>query len=214
MPHMAIYDMGGGKAADIEVPDDVLGLPFNADLVQQAVLAADAGRKRRGGKAKTRGEVAVSGIKWYRQKGLGRARHGDHGAPVFVGGGQAHGPKGLPRSYKMPRRMRRKAVYTALSQRARQGALTIVDQLEFDAISTKRFVQVLADLEITGRILMLLSVTEAADEVLNKSARNIPALVARQVPHFNTRDVLWAEEILITRAALEQLTQGGIDSAQ
>lgn len=213
MPHMAIYDMTGEKAGEIEVPDDLLGLPFNPDLVHQAVVAADYGRKRRCGKAKRRGEVSLTGAKWYRQKGLGRARHGDRGAPIFVGGGAAHGPTGVAAGHRMPRKMRRKATFTALSERAREGAVTIVDNVRLEAISTRRFVQVLEDLELEGRILMLVGEQEAADRALQLSARNVPGLVMRPMPHFNARDVLWAETIVITRAGLEQLIGGGADDA-
>ena len=213
MPHMAIYDMAGEKAGEIEVPEELLGLPFNAHLVHQAVVAVDHRRKRRCGKAKRRSEVSRTGAKWYRQKGLGRARHGDRAAPIFVGGGAAHGPKGIAGSHRLPRKMRRKATFSALSERAREGAVTIVDKVQLEAISTKRFVQVLEDLELEGRILMLIGEQEAADEALHLSARNVPGVIVRPMPHFNTRDVLWAEEIVITRAGLEQLMGGGADDA-
>ena len=214
MPNMAIYNMSGELAENVEVPDDVMGLPFNAELVHQAVVAVDHSRKRRCGKAKTRSAGSLTGAKWFRQKGLGRARHGDRNAPIFVGGGQAHGPKGIPGRHVLPRKMRRKATFTALSQQVRDGAVTLVEGIELDGISTKRFVQILADLELEGRTLMLMSPEEAEDEVLYKSARNVPDLVVRPVPHFNVRDVLWAEEIVITRAALEFLMGGGADDAE
>ncbi|MCE5216165.1 50S ribosomal protein L4 [bacterium] len=211
MPQMAVYDQAGEKTTQIEVPDEILGLPFNADLVQQAVTAVDYARKRRCGKAKDRGEVSITGAKWYRQKGTGRARHGDQAPPHFVGGGVAHGPKGIQPTHKMPKQMRRKATYCALSARAREGAFTIIDKLQFETISTKKFAQVLADLEVDGRILLLLSPEEARDEVIFKSVRNIQALVAREVPHFNVRDVLWADEIMMTQAALT-LIMGGAEA--
>lgn len=213
MPHMAVYDMAGEKTQEVELPDDLFGLPYNADLVHQAVVAVDAQRKRRCGKTKTRGEVRLTGAKWYRQKGTGRARHGDQSPPHFVGGGVAHGPKGIQGSHKMPRRMRRKALFTALSARVREGAVTLVDRLELESISTRRFVEVLDNLELYGSVLMLLGSQEAGDEVLYKSSRNVPGLTAREVPHINTRDVLKADNILMTRAALEQMMGGAADSA-
>jgi large subunit ribosomal protein L4 len=214
MPSMAVYDQTGAKTAEMDVADDILGVAYNPDLVHQAVLYVDAHRKRKCGKAKTRGEVDATGTKWYRQKGLGRARHGARSAPTFVGGGKAHGPTGEQRSYKMPRKMRRKALCCALSERARRGRLTVVDALALEAISTKAFVQVLADLKLDGRILMLLGPDEARDEILHKSSRNVPSLLAREAPHLNTRDVLWAEEILITRAGLAQLMGGDVEDAE
>lgn len=213
MPHMALYDMAGEKTGEIEVPEELFGLPMNQALVHQAVVAVDHQRKRRCGKAKTRSEVSLSGVKWYRQKGLGRARHGARSAPVFVGGGKAHGPVGVPGTHKMPKRMRRKALFTALSERLRKGGVTLVDGVRLETISTKRFAKFLDDLRLGGRILMLLSSEEAGDDVLYKSARNVPNLIAREIPHFNTREVLWAEEVLLTKGALEQLMEAGTADA-
>lgn len=215
MPRFALYDMNGEKTGDVAVSDALLGLPFNADLVHQAVLAVDAQRKRRCGKAKRRGDVDMTTAKMYRQKGLGRARHGARNSPTFVGGGSAHGPTGEQRSFKMPKRMRRKAVLTALSQRGRDGRLTLVDRLAMDEISTKVFAEKLAGLRIqSGRLLVLVGTEEAQDRALYLSSRNIPQLVMREVPTFNTRDVLWAERIILTQAALDQMMGGGPEDAE
>jgi len=214
MPHIAIYDMQGEKTSDVEVPDTLLGLPYNADLVRQAVVAVDYARKRRCGKAKTRSEVVAVGAKWYRQKGLGRARHGARSAPVFVGGGKAHGPVGVQSGHKIPKRMRRKAAAVALSQRVRERAFTLVDSVELEEISTRALVDVLASLGLEGRILMLVSPDEAKDEVLYKSSRNIADLIVRPVPHFSARDIVRADEILMTQDGLTQLMEGGADNAE
>lgn len=214
MPHMALYDMAGDKTGDVQVPEELFGLPMNQALVHQAVVAVDHQRKRRCGKAKGRSDVALSGVKWYRQKGLGRARHGARSAPTFVGGGKAHGPVGVAGTHKMPKRMRRKALFIALSERLRCGGVTLVDEVKMESISTKRFAQFLQDIRVEGKILMLLSTAEAADEVLYLSARNVPNLVAREIPHFNTREVLWAERVLLTKGALEQLMEVGTSDAK
>jgi len=214
MPNMAVYDMAGAKTADLQVPDELLGLPFNPDLVRQAVVAVDHARKRRCGKSIRRDEVDMTGAKWYRQKGLGRARHGARSAPTFVGGGKAHGPTGEQGTHKMPKRMRRKAAAVALSEKVRDGNVTVLDKLELSEISTRKFVAILQALKLSGKILMLLSTAEARDEVVYKSGRNVADLTAREVPHFNTRDIVLADEIVITRAALEQLMKGGADSAE
>jgi large subunit ribosomal protein L4 len=214
MPQLAVYDMAGEKTADIDVPDEILGIPFNADLVHQALVAVEHQRKRRCGKTKTRGDVDMTTAKWYRQKGTGRARHGDQSPPHFVGGGVAHGPKGITGSHRIPRKMRQKAKLCALSSRAYHGAVTVVEKFELEKISTRRFAQALDDLDLKGKILLLLDAEEARDEVLYKSARNIPNLVARPVPHFSVRDVLWADEIVFTRAALAQLVGGDAGDAE
>lgn len=214
MPNIAVYDMTGAKTSDLAVPEELLGLPYNEDLVRQAVTAVEHAMKRRCGKAKTRAEVSGTTAKWFRQKGLGRARHGARTAPTFVGGGKPHGPTGEQGTYKMPKRMRRKAAAVALSDRARDGRLTVLDQIKLSEISTKGFIAVLEALEVEGRVLMLLSTSEAEDEILYKSSRNVAGFTARPVPHFNTRDIVLADDIVITKAALEQLMKGGADDAE
>lgn len=214
MPNMAVYDMAGEKTADLQVPDELLGLPFNQSLVRQAIVAVDHARKRRCGNSQRRDEISMTSMKWYRQKGLGRARHGARSAPGFVGGGKAHGPTGEQSGHKMPKRMRRKAAAVALSEKTRDGNVKLVDRIALETVSTREFVKVLAALKVSGKVLMLLSSEEARDNVLYLSCRNVAGLTAREVPHFNTRDILLADEILITRAALEQLLKGGAEDAQ
>ncbi len=205
MPQLAVRNMEGEKVGQVEVSDEVLGLPLNMDLIHQALCVVES--KRHVGRHKTlrRGEIDLTKAKWYRQKGLGRARHGSRSAAQFVGGYKAHGPTGEKRVLRMPKRMRRKAVLTALSQQVRDGVVTIVDKFELPEISTRQMVKTLEKLGCQGRTLMLLSPEEFRDEVLYLSCRNIPKLIRREVPHFSIRDVLWAEHILITQAALEAL---------
>jgi large subunit ribosomal protein L4 len=208
MPQLAICNIDGEKVGQVELSEEIFGVPLNEDLVHQAVVVADSGRKRHAGNAKRRAEVVTTGAKMWRQKGTGRARHGDKGAPIFVGGGKAHAPKFRDGGKKMPRKMRRKALFCALSDAARRGQMTVIEDIELEKPRTKTIVGLLEALRMEDAVVMLmLSEQQMADEALVKSCRNIEKLHLRQSPHLNTRDVLWAGEIVFTQEALAALNQ-------
>jgi len=214
MPDMALYDRQGKKIGQVEVSDELFGSPCNPDLLHQAVVTIEDHRRQVSARTLTRGEVALTKVKWYRQKGTGRARHGARSAPLFVGGGVAHGPRGARRRLRMNRRMKRQALAGALTQKAHEGAIMVVDELVPEQISTRAFAAMLAGLEANGRVLMVLGPAEARDEKLYKSGRNIPRLIMREAPHINARDVIWAERIVISRQGLQALTERGIEHAE
>lgn len=208
MPEVALYDQTGEKVGQVVLADEVFGTKVNHQLIHQAVVTVEQQMRQYPARTLRRSEVDLTKAKWYRQKGTGRARHGAQSAPIFVGGGVAHGPKGPGRKPKLTRRMRRRALAAALTQKMHDGAITIVDKLEVEEISTRQFVRLLEGLEATGRVLMVLGSEEARDERIYKSGRNIPQLVMRESPHINTRDVVWAERIIFTQAGLAALTEG------
>lgn len=208
MPQLAKCNSNGDKVGKVEVSEEIFGAPLHRELLHQAVVAAESHRKRHAGNAKRRGEIAVTGAKMWRQKGLGRARHGDRGAPIFVGGGKAHAPKARPGNKKMPRKMRRLALFSALSEATRRGQVKVVDLPVLEQPRTKSIVQTLDALKIPQeRVLLMLSADEIANQNLVRSCRNVPALHLRQSPHLNARDVLWARQILFTEPALAALSQ-------
>lgn len=208
MPEVALYDQAGEKVGQVALADELFGAKVNHDLIHQAVVGIEQQLRQFPARTLRRGQVDLSKAKWYRQKGTGRARHGAQSAPIFVGGGVAHGPTGPRRKPKLTRRMRRQALAGALSQKMHDGAITIVDRLAIEEISTRQFVRLLQDLEAEGRVLMVLGAEEARDERIYKSGRNIPQLIMRESPHINVRDVVWAQRIIITQAGLEGLSEG------
>ncbi len=209
MPTMAVNDMAGRKVDEIQLSDEWFGAPLHHDLIHQALTAVDRKRKQYAGRTKTRSEINLTTAKWYRQKGTGRARHGARSAPIFVGGSKAHGPRGEGRRVKLPKKMRRKALQSALSAQVADGCVVVIDEIQVDEIRTKTIVAMLKDLECDGKILVLLSEDEYLDQYIYLSVRNIPHLVTREMPHFSVRDVLWADHIIITRQALSQMGAGG-----
>ena len=138
--------------------------------------------------------------KWYRQKGTGRARHGSRNANLFVGGGVAHGPK--PRKYvkKMPRKMRRAALRSALSVKAMEDRIVLLDALEMEVPKTKEMLAVLRNLGLDNRVLILLP---ERNEAVEKSARNLPRVKTLRASYINVRDLLEYDHVLMPLGALQ-----------
>src|SRR5512147_2130721 len=135
-----VKNIAGETVGEVELRDDIFGIEPNVAVMHQALVRQLANRRLGTHKAKTRGEVAGTTAKWFRQKGTGRARHGDRKAPIFVGGGQAHKP--VPRDYtqKMPRKMRRLALRSALSAKTAAAELIVLDKLVLEAPKTAEVV--------------------------------------------------------------------------
>ena len=127
-----VKNFDGKVVEEIELRDDVFGVEPNVSVMHQALVRQRANARLGTHKSKSRGEVRGTTAKWYRQKGTGRARHGDRKAPIFVGGGKAHGVQPRDYSKKMPRKMRRTALRSALSAKASSEAIIVVDELTFD----------------------------------------------------------------------------------
>jgi len=208
MPEVALYDKQGEKVGQVDVADEIFGADVNEGLIHQAVVAVERAMSQDSARTLRRSEVRMTKAKWYRQKGTGRARHGAQSAPIFVGGGVAHGPSAPRRKPKLTRKMRRNALYAALSAKMQENAVMIVDEVTADEFSTRRFVEMLEGLGAEGRTLMLLGADEARDEKVYRSGRNIPNLIMRESPHINARDAIWAQTIIISQAGLAALSEG------
>jgi len=196
-----VKNMQGEKVDDIELRPDIFEAPVNIPLMHQAFERQMANMRAGTHKTRTRSENNRSKSKWYRQKGTGRARHGSRNAPIFVGGGVAHGP--LPRSYrkKMPRKMRRGALRSALSVKAADQQLVFVDQLAMDAPKTKRMVETLRSLEADeGKTLVLLA---DRNEVIERSTRNIESVMTLRTQYLNIRDLLTADKVVVPLDSLK-----------
>ncbi|MBN1180440.1 MAG: 50S ribosomal protein L4 [Anaerolineae bacterium] len=195
-----VLDMTGAQIDEIELQDSIFGAPINGPLMHQALVRQLANARAGTHKAKTRSENNRSKAKWYRQKGTGRARHGSRNAPIFVGGGVAHGP--LPRSYekRMPRKMRRAALCSALSAKAAEAHIVVLDRLELEAPKTKQMVSILKNLGAGESVLILLP---EKNETVTLSARNLPKVKTLMASYLNVRDLLQYDKLVISLAALE-----------
>jgi large subunit ribosomal protein L4 len=186
-----------GKTIDeLEISDTVFGIKPNKPVMHQALVRQQANNRLGTHKTKTRSEVRGTTAKWYRQKGTGRARHGDRKANIFVGGGQVHKPR--PRDYtqKMPRKMRRLALRSALSAKAASEEIVILDDLSLDAPQTVQILDLLDNLKIHGSAVILLP---EKNEAVEKSIRNLQSVKILRANYLNIRDLLGHDYVILLK---------------
>ena len=191
-----VKNFDGATVEEFELRDDIFGIEPNTVIMHQALVRQQANARLGTHSTKTRSEVRGTGAKWYRQKGTGRARHGDRKANIFVGGGQSHKPK--PRDYakKMPRKMRRLALRSALSAKAAAEQVVVLDQLVFDEPKTVEMLQLLDNLDIGGSAVVLLP---ERNENVEKSARNLEDVKTLRANYLNIRDLLGHNYVIMTK---------------
>ena len=194
-----VRNIAGEKVGEVELRDDIFGIEPNGPVMHQALLRQLANRRLGTHDTKTRGEVNRTKAKWFRQKGTGRARHGSRNAPIFVGGGIAHGP--TPRSYTqhMPRKMRRLALRSALSAKAAQARIIVLDALEFEAPKTRLMDDTLNNLNVDSSAVILLP---GRNDNVELSASNLPDVKTLHAHYLNVRDLLKYDYVIMPTGAL------------
>lgn len=200
---LPVYNLAGEIVEQVDLSDAVFGLPMNEPLLHQAVVRQLANQRQGTSATKTRGMVIGSGRKLFRQKGTGRARHGSIKSPIFRGGGITFGPQ--PREYRqrMPKRMRQQALRTALSAKVAGEALVLLQALEFDQPKTKQMVAVLNHFDVRSALVVL----PQPDEMVQKSARNIPDVKTLPAHSLNVLDVMRHRHIIMPVAAARLVEQ-------
>ncbi|MGC8718505.1 MAG: 50S ribosomal protein L4 [Thermodesulforhabdaceae bacterium] len=203
MPTVDVYNMQKEVVGQLELRDDVFNVPVKIPVLHQVVLYHLAKRRAGTAKTKTRAEVSGGGRKPWRQKGTGRARAGSIRSPLWRGGGVVHGPR--PRSYafKLPKKVRRLALKMALSQKLRDAELTVLDRLQMDRISTKDFATMMKRFE-WGKTLFVMPYR---DEVVEKSARNIPLVKVMRWEGLNVYDVLNYHHLVLTQETVQKIEE-------
>lgn len=199
MPSVKLRSRTGADAGKVDLPDAVFGIEPNVPVMHQVVVAQLAAKRAGTQSTKTRSEVRGGGAKPWKQKGTGRARAGTIRAPQWRGGGVALGPK--PRKYdqKTPKKMKRLALASALSDRAAEDKVVVVSAWDFDTPSTKDARAALSALGVTGRSLV---VVDPTDSVAAKSFRNLPEVHVITPGELNTYDVLVSDYVVFTEATL------------
>lgn len=195
-----IYNTAGKTVGEIELRKDIFGVPINAPVMHQALVRQQANARFGIHKTKTRAEVSGGGRKPWRQKGTGRARHGSIREPQWRGGGIVFGPR--PRSYrqKMPRKMRRLAYKSALSVKAKERQIIVLDDLQMLAPKTREMASILEALAVDSSVLILLPERNSNVE---KSANNLPGVKILRANYLNIRDLLGYDYLLMPMGALE-----------
>jgi large subunit ribosomal protein L4 len=198
-----VLDIQGERVGEIELKEEIFGVEVKPYLIHDVIKMQLANRRRGTASTKGRSEVAGSGKKAYRQKGTGRARHGNMKSPTYPGGGVAFGPKPRDYSYRLPRKVRRGALRSALTLKYTGSSMTVLDRLELPAISTKQFSGVIKNLQATKPLFII----ERQDDVIEKSARNIPYVKVLRVEGLNVYDVMRHGQLIMTVDALRKVEE-------
>jgi large subunit ribosomal protein L4 len=204
MPTVKVRNLKNNEVGEVELSDAVFNAPFNEPLIHAAVRNFMANARQGTSATKTRGDVSGSGRKLWKQKGTGRARIASLRSPLWKGGGNAHGPQSRDWSYNMPKKMRRGALRSALSERVREGNVIVVEGWSLDKPKTKDFVASLATLALEGKTLI---VDTFDNENLMLSARNFQRAKVVNSLGLNIYDLLYHEKLVLSQAAVEELEQ-------
>ncbi|MCI1859272.1 MAG: 50S ribosomal protein L4 [Sporolactobacillus sp.] len=204
MPKLTVYDQKGSEVGDVELSDAVFGITPNEHVVYQAVIMQQASRRQGTHAVKNRSAVRGGGRKPWRQKGTGRARQGSIRSPQWVGGGTVFGPTPRSYAYKLPKKVRRLAIRSVLSDKVGEKSMIVLDNLTFEAPKTKAFIEVLKNLSVKEKTLVVIGETD--DNVI-LSARNLPGVTVLSAERVNVLDVMAHDKLIVTQKAAEKLEE-------
>ena len=203
MPTVKVRNLKNEEIGEAELSEAVFGAELNESLIHSAVKAFLANARQGTVGTKTRGDVSGSGKKLWKQKGTGRARIASIRSPLWKGGGNVHGPQSRDWSQNLPKKMRRGALRSALSERLREGNLVVIDEFVLGAAKTKEFVSALGALGLEGKTLV---VDTADNENLLLASRNVKRAKVVGASGVNIYDVLYHEKLILSRSAAESLS--------
>ena len=203
MANVAVYNMEGKEVGTIELSDAVFGAKINEHLVHMAVLQQLANKRQGTQKAKTRAEVRGGGRNPWRQKGTGHARQGETRAPQWTHGGVVFAPTPRDYSFKLNKKEKRAALKAALTSRVTENKFVVLDELKFDEIKTKKFVEVMNNLKLRRALVVL----NDMDINVIKSASNVPWVKTAQTNELNVYDVLKYETVIVTQDAVKTIEE-------
>ena len=204
MANVSVYNMEGKEVGTVELNDAVFGVEANEHLVHMAVLQQLANNRQGTQKAKTRGEVSGGGRKPWRQKGTGHARQGSTRSPQWKGGGVVCAPVPRDYSFKTNKKEKRAALKSVLSDKVAMSKLIVLDELKFDEIKTKKFKAVLDNLKVEDKALVVLG---EKDDVVIKSANNLPFVQTALPGTINVYDILKAGTLILTKDAVAKIEE-------
>lgn len=204
MPKVALYDITGSQVGDIELSDDIFGVEVNTHVMYEAVKNYLANQRQGTQSAKLRGEVRGGGKKPWRQKGTGRARQGSIRAPQWKGGGVVFAPKPRDYSYKIPKKVKRLALKSALTSKVQDQEMIVVDRIVLEQPKTKEMIKVLTNLKASKKTLIVLP---ERDEAVLRAAANIEGVKTAYVNTINVYDILNCDSFIITKDAVNKVEE-------
>ena len=203
MATVSVYNIEGKEVDKLELNDSVFGVEINEHLVHKAVVAQLANKRQGTQSAKTRAEVRGGGRKPWRQKGTGHARQGSTRAPQWTGGGVVFAPKPRDYSVKLNKKEKANALKSALTSRVNEEKFIVLDEFKLDEIKTKKFVEVLNNLEVAKALV----VTKENDRNLVLSAKNVPSVKTALTNTINVYDILKYDTVVITKDAVAAIEE-------
>ncbi|MDK6805568.1 50S ribosomal protein L4 [Aerococcus sp. UMB7834] len=204
MANVTVFKQDGSQAGEITLNDNVFAIEPNENAIYDVVIMQQASLRQGSHDVKSRGEVSGGGRKPWRQKGTGRARQGSIRSPQWVGGGRAFGPTPRSYQYKLPRKVRRLALKSVLSQKVAEGNLIVVDALNLEQAKTKEFKAVLNNLNVDSKVL---AVIDADNQEAARAARNLAKVTVVDEKNVNVYDLVNNEKVIITQSALSDLEE-------
>ena len=204
MPKVTIYNISGDQVGEIELSDDIFGIEINENAMYEVVKNQLANKRQGTQSTKTRAEVRGGGRKPWRQKGTGRARVGSSRSPLWIGGGVSFAPKPRDYSYRLPKKIRKLAMKSALTSKVNNDEIIVLDGLNISAPRTKEMVNILNNLNADKKALIVMD--EKNDAVI-KSARNIPGVKTTSVNTLNVYDILKYDKFIITKDAVQKVEE-------
>ncbi len=203
MAVVSVYNMQGAQVGEMELSDSIFGVAINEHLVKMAVTNQLANNRQGTQKAKTRAEVSGGGRKPWKQKGTGHARQGSIRAPQWKGGGVVFAPVPRDYSFKMNKKEKRAALFSALTSRVQESKFIVLDELVLDEIKTKKFVEVMNNLNVSKALVVL----DQNDKNVILSAANVPTVKTAQTNTINVYDILKYDTVVATKAAVAAIEE-------
>lgn len=201
MPKVALFKQDGSNVGEVELNEAVFGIEPNEHVLHEAVLMQRASMRQGTHAVKNRSEVRGGGRKPWRQKGTGRARQGSIRSPQWVGGGVVFGPTPRSYSYKLPKKVRRLALKSALSSKVKEEGIFVLESIGFDAPKTKEIINLLGALKVEEKVLI---VTADKDVTVARSANNLKSVKVLTVEELNVLDLLAYDKLIISKDAVEK----------
>jgi large subunit ribosomal protein L4 len=204
MPKLTVLNQTGSQVGDIELADAVFGIEPNESVIYDAILMQRASLRQGTHDTKGRSEVRGGGRKPWRQKGTGRARQGTIRAPQWKGGGIVFGPTPRSYSYKLPKKVRRLALKSALSEKVLNNSLIVVDELTIETPKTKEMVAILSNLSVDSKVLV---VNSDNNDTVALSANNIPNVTVVNAEGVNVLDLAYHDKVIMTKSAVSKVEE-------
>lgn len=204
MPKVSVFNQEGKSNGEITLNEEIFGIEPNQNVLYDAIIMQQASKRQGTHAVKNRSAVRGGGRKPWRQKGTGRARHGSNTSPIWRGGGVVFGPTPRSYNYKLPKKVRRLAILSALSQKVIDSELSVIESLEFDKPKTKDFRAMLTNMDVNRKALV---VVEEENEFAALSARNIEGVKVVAPNNVSVLDVVAHDDLILTKAALEKVEE-------